>query len=344
MILFDAPVSPDALTAFVRRVPTPSNLALSAMFPTTYRPSNTFDWSEVTKTNRTARYRAFDGRIHTSKRDGAGDKKVNLPPLSTSLNMGEYERLQLEFARTGGTRTQALADAVYNDAEQLAGEIINRGEQAWGDVLTDGKLTINENGLQAEADFGMPANHLVASVATAWTNAAATILDNLTSWVNIYTTTNGFAPGSILTSRKVAQAINSNTQVINAAIGAAAGRTWADNVEVTRALQARGLPSSITQYDTVLDIDGVTTRVIPEDRVILLPPDLATLSEFRYGLTATALELVRDSRSQMTFEDGPGIAAVVDKVGPPYREFTFVDAVGMPILRDARLLFAAKVY
>ncbi len=44
MILFDAPVSPDALTAFVRRVPTPSNLVLSAMFPTTYRPSNTFDW------------------------------------------------------------------------------------------------------------------------------------------------------------------------------------------------------------------------------------------------------------------------------------------------------------
>ena len=28
----------------------------------------------------------------------------------------------------------------------------NRWEQAWGDVLTDGKLTINENGFQGEAD------------------------------------------------------------------------------------------------------------------------------------------------------------------------------------------------
>ena len=30
-------------------------------------------------------------------------------------------------------------------------------------------------------------------------------------------------------------------------------------------------------------------------------------------------------------------------MGPPYRQFTFVDAVGMPILTDAKALFIADV-
>jgi hypothetical protein len=41
---------------------------------------------------------------------------VQLPPLSDAISMGELERLQLEFARTGGTNQAAFVDAIYNDA------------------------------------------------------------------------------------------------------------------------------------------------------------------------------------------------------------------------------------
>ena len=70
---------------------------------------------------------------------GEADKRVNMLPLSDSLNMGEYERLQLEFARTGGTRREALANAIYNDAERLTRHMQYRMEQAIGDVLTDAR-------------------------------------------------------------------------------------------------------------------------------------------------------------------------------------------------------------
>lgn len=343
MIVFDAPVAPEDLTTYVREVPLPSNLGLSNLFPEVVKSSNTVDWSEVTSTNRTARFRSYDGRIHVSDRDGSTDKNVKLPALSDSLNMGEYERLQLEFARTGGTRREALANAIYNDSDRLVRHIRNRMELAMGDVLTDGVLTINENGFQGTADFGVPGTNLVTA-GTAWTTvASANALTDLIAWLDVYVAANGEAPGSILTSRRVMRLLQVNAQIIGAAVGSSSGKTRVNLDEIRDLFDSEGIPSVFRVYDTVLDVDGATTRAIPDDRLIFLPQNPDDLAEFRYGLTATALELVDSSEADVSFEDGAGIVGVVEKVGPPYRQFTYVDAVGMPILRDARKLFVADV-
>jgi hypothetical protein len=343
-IFFDAPVEPDALTTFIRNVPTPSALSLSALFPTRMVEDNTVDFAEIVSTNRTARYRTFDGRIHVSVRDTGSEKRVKLAPLSSSLSMGEYERLQLEFARNGGTNEQALARAVYNDAERLTREVQYRLEQAWGDVLTDGKLTINEGGLvAAEADYGVPTSQLVTA-STVWTTVAtATALTELVSWVDTYVANNGFAPGSMQTSQRVTRLLQRNTEIINAVSGAAAQRTRVTLAELNDLLVSEGLPTLRPSYDTNVDVDGVTTRVIPDDRLLFFPPNIGDLGYLAMGVSATALELVNSNVSDMSFEDAPGIVGVVEKVGPPYRQFTYVDAVGQPVLANARLLMIADV-
>jgi hypothetical protein len=104
-IVFDGPVTPDALTTFVREVPTPANQVLNQLLPDRYFNDNTIDFAELTRTNRTARFRAFDGRLHVSERDSNITKQVKLPPLSSSLSMGELERLQIQFARTAAPTT-----------------------------------------------------------------------------------------------------------------------------------------------------------------------------------------------------------------------------------------------
>lgn len=221
MILFEnVPVVPDALTTFVRRVPTPASNALSLAFPTVYRDSNTIDFAEIVQRNRTAKYRSFDGNIHVSERDVGSSKRVPLAPLSSSIGVGEYERLQLEFARTGGTYTQALASAVYNDGENLTREVLNRVELAWGDVLADGKLTIDENGLQSEADYGMPENHDVAPAGALWTNTeTATPLTDLLAWSDIANATDGSRPGNMLMGLRLQRLLQRNKEVIDAVYG-----------------------------------------------------------------------------------------------------------------------------
>jgi hypothetical protein len=344
-IVFDGPVSPDALTTFIRQVPIPASNALQALFPTRYFDSNRVDWAELVQTNRTAAYRSFDGLIHVSSRDAGSGKYVELIPFSDSLNQGEYERIAREIVRLGGTNRQAQVNAAYNDAERLKGTMDNRIELAWGDVLSDGKLTINEGGFNGEADYGVPANQVTAPAGALWTeaNAATAVpLTDLDTWQEIRIANGNNIATRMLTSRVRLGALRRNKQIIDAVFGATAGRTAVSIDELNTLLSSENLPTVIT-YDSTLNVEGSVTRVLPQDKVLLLPEDIGSLGFMAFGMTATALELVGSGNVDMSFGDAQGIVGVVEKVGPPYREFTFVDAVGMPILSNAGLLTIADV-
>lgn len=348
-IFYDAPVSPDALTVFVRKVPTPSGNRLSEMFPTQVSDSNTFDFGRIVRKNRTAKYRSLDGGVARSVRDSGSLERVRLAPLSSSLAEGEYERLQREYARTGGTFSQALESAIYDDAEQLTSEVLNRVELAWGDVLADGKLTINENGFNDEADYGMPANHAVSPAAGEWSTAGSGSdtskpLTDLLAWSDTYNSTNGVRPGSFLTSLKTLRLMQRSKEIIDAVYGSTQGRTRVTSADLTELLASEGLPVPLEPYDTKLSVDGTDTRVLGEDLVVFLPQDLSTLGHMQFGMTATALELLDAKKTELSFSEAAGIVGVVTKGEQiPFRKTTAVDAIGQPILTDAKRLLVADV-
>lgn len=344
-IVFDGPVNPDALTTFVRNVPIPSSNLLQSLFPVRTFDTNRIDWAELVQTNRTAAYRSFDGLIHVSSRDAGSGKYVELIPFSDSLNLGEYERIAIEIARLGGTNRDAQVRAAYNDAERLKGTMDNRIELAWGDVLTDGKLTINEGGFQGEADYGVPANQITAPAGALWTDAnqaTAVPLTDLDAWQEVRIANGNARAARLLTSRVRVGVLRRNKQIIDAVYGATAGRTSVTIDELNTLLASEDLPTVLV-YDATLNVEGTVTRVIAQDRIALLPEDIGSLGFMAFGLSATALELARSNEAEMTFGDASGIVGVVEKVGPPYREFTFVDAVGMPVLSNAGLLTIADV-
>jgi hypothetical protein len=77
--------------------------------------------------------------------------------------------------------------------------------------------------------------------------------------------------------------------------------------------------------------------------VIFVPPEGQRLGYTAWGVSATALELVNSSKVELSFNDAPGIVGVVVKEGPPFRQYTFVDAVGMPVLENPNYLMVATV-
>lgn len=345
MILFDAPVGPDGLTEFTRAVPLNEENSLLAEAPAQFKPTNTINFGEIVSRNRTARYRSFDGRIHVSARDSANGGSVGMIPLSTSSNQGEYETLQLEFARSGGTNQSALADAIYDDATQLTKEVHARLEQAWGNMLgAGGVLTINENGLIGfEADYGVPAEHKPGAGVSWAVASTAKPLSDLTLWNDQYRVTNGVSAGATRTSQANIRKALRAQEVIDAIYGSAAGRTVARLVDLQDYLIGEGLPTFATPYDTMVDIDDTMTRTLSEDKVLLTPASLGDLGYTAWGVTATALELAGSKKAEMTFEQASGVVGVVIKDGPPFRQFTYVDAVAMPVLSAPKRLFVATV-
>lgn len=347
-ILFDPAdggyVSPDAITSFIRQIPSAPEYALESILPDKFFPTNKVNWSNLTRRNRTARYRAFDGRIHSSSRDLGGGGTVQLPPLSSSMNVGELESLELAFAQTGGTNVGALANQIYDDATNLTAEVHARKEQGRGDVLEDGKFTLaGEGNLFMEADYDVPAAQIVTPGILWSSPATATIVANLNTWKTIYRAKNGFNPGSMILPDSVLTNMLLNTEFRTLLASMAGTPGLIIRQDLDRLLAAYDLPSIGLIYDTRVDVDGVDTRVLPANKVIFLPPDPSSLGFFAMGISATALELVGSKRAELSFEEAPGIVGVVIKTGPPYRKTTFVDAVGMPVLTDPNRLMVATV-
>lgn len=341
-IFFDAPVSPDTLTAFVREIPRTSYLGQKVQVETV--ADNKAKVSTLTRNNGVARYRSFDGRIHVADRGIGTAQEILLPALSDSLNQGEYETLQLAFAQTGGTRTEALEQAIYNDAEILTRNVHNRLDLACGEVLASGKLQLgttikDTDGFQAEIDYGVPATNL-PTAATVWTDTDADVIGDLMAWVDAYGALNGVGPARISMDRSVLRALQRNAGLIGYLGGT--GRTALPLTELQNLLGSEfGL--EIETISGSYNVDGTQVPVIPTDRVVLLPQDINDVLAVTLGVSATALELVDSNQAEMSFGDAAGIVGVVVKEGPPVRKFTFVDAVGLPTVKNANAIFSAKV-
>lgn len=337
------------LTGFVREVPYPANLRLNQYLPDRYVGDIEAAMDQVERTNRAAQFRAWDSETPISRRDQFTRSRVKLPPLGVKLPIGEYERLMLERARTGGDNRDAYIEAIYNDAEQLTREIYNRMELARGDALTDGVFRIaDENGLKGlEADFGLPNTHLVAA-ATPWSNTgSATPLTNLGTWMELYQEdAQGELPGLALTSRKVVNNLLLSQEIRDLFYrgdAVSGGPNLLTPAQLNTVLTAYGYPPFVT-YDTKLEkADGTQERVIPDDKVIFLPSDPSSLGFTAWGVTAESLELAGGQNPGLLFSELSGLVGVVLKEGDPLRVWTKVGAVGMPIITNPKRLLVADV-
>lgn len=347
-ILFDAPVGPGELTAYIQKyVPAPAQNQLTGLAQVGYTPDDKVRWGTITRKNRMAKYRAYDGAIARAQRDLAAESYIKLAPFSNSLMSGEYETLQKEFARLAGGNTAALADAIYNDAEHLVATMWNRVEKALGTAL-QGSFDVDENRTSFGVDFGIDALNEI-TIGTDWDEpplTAADIADDLREMAARFVASFGVRPGRIVTSQHVVSLIQQNPQVVAEALGTLTGRARITRAELTAWLESENLPPIVTEVEGSMwnDETGLDERVLPENKIFMLPEDVGRVLQFTFGLSASALKLIRSGRTDLTFGDGTRITGMVIEDGPPYREYTYTDAVGIPILSDPTGVVWAEVY
>lgn len=351
MALFlDGPLPLEDTITFTQQVPLPSNNMFTQMFPTRNYDTDEIDFATITKTNRAAKFRNWDGSFWVAPRDSGAEKRVRMLPLGGQLSVGEYERRQKEMARYGGTIQNILVDAIYDDLTNLTRYAQNRVELAWGDVLTDGVLTINENGVQQQVDYGIAGGQLVTA-GTLWSNhSASTPLTDLITWTGVYAAVNGMPQGQFKTSLAVVQHLMQNTQLINAIKGANTGATWVSIAEINAFLSGFGIPPFVVPtdgqpggsiYNSSFDVDGATTAAFPANKLLFLPADLGTLGFTAWGVPTTSMEL---NANNVQVQSAQGIIGIlVREEQPPFRKTTFVDGVVLPVLADPRKILVATV-
>ncbi len=346
MAIIDDFVDPIELTGFVREVPVPSTLMLAQFLPDRNIGNVEAAIDQVTRTNRAAMFRSWDAETPIGQRDSFQRSKIKLPPLGEKLPVAEQETLMLERVRTGGDNRNGYVEAIYTDAATLAGNVRRRMEVARGDVLTDGKFTLaGENNLTLEADFGLPAEHKVTAAVPWSDHADATPLLNFKAWIDAYVDANGERPGRIVTSNTVINNLLLAAEIrdlFNRGTTLTGGPNLLTQVQLNQVLQAYGIPPLI-EYNTKINIDGSNVRVIPEDRLIMLPENAADLGYTAWGVTAESLRLATGDNPGLLFEELPGLVGMTMLTGDPIQTWTKVAAVGMPLITDPKRLFVADV-
>lgn len=345
-----APIGAEDALQFTNAQPVPSNNLLTQLFPRRDFDTDYVDFSTLNVTNRVLQFRNWDGAFAPVARDAVKAGRVQMLPLGGFLEQGEWERRQIEHAATAGTNVGRIQQAVYNDLENLTRYAFNRIELAWGDVLTDGVLTISENGVSQTLDFGIPSGQKVTA-ATLWSDHAnSTPVTNLLAWLDVWVGVNGVPPGRIITSLEVVRHLMQNTQLIAAIKGTQTGATWVSIPEINNYLAGFGLPGFDVPpagqvggsiYNSNFDVDGSNTRVIASNKLLFLPADVSTLGFTAWGTPTTAYEL-NDKNVQVA--PAPGVVGVlVREDNPPFRKHAYVDAVALPVLADNRKIMVATV-
>ncbi|QDF15379.1 major capsid protein [Gordonia phage Mollymur] len=342
-----SPVHPDAATTFVRKIPTPADHKLANLLPTKEIVGTRVEVTEAVLISRTAQFRAFDAQPTKLERDGYSKRQLGLLPVTVEGGYGELERLKIDQMRLAGTSDLPIVEAIYDDLTAGVEAIRNRIELARGQLLSTGKVEINENGIKgAMADFNVPASHFpVATVA--WTDVDnATPIEDLTAWVQAYRQANGFDPAGMVVSRKTLSLLQRNREIrLHNSLVVNGGPTLVGVDVVNNTLSNFMLPPIVDVYDTVVNVDGVDQRVLPENQIIFTAPVAKTLGETVFGAPSASRALAASSAVELSMESAPGlIGMVIQEPDFPFQEKVIVDGIVLPVLNSAKALFAPRVF
>lgn len=285
-----------------------------------------------------ATFRSYDTPSPIGGRPPTADITGDLPPVSRKVRLSEYDKLRLRG------NTDAVVQAIYADAARMTRSVAARVELARADALVNGTVTIAENNLQVAVNFQRNAGNTVLA-APLWNDPAATRLANLIALRDVYVANSGgFEPGALVTSTQVVRQLQQGADIINAVTGAAAGRTRVTLAELNALLESEGLPS-IEINDAQVSVNGAAQRLIPANRLLMLPapgpfrdPDGSVLGGTLWGVTAEAQLPEYDLQ-----DDQPGIVAGSYRTQNPVGLWTNASAIALPVLANPDLSLSATV-
>lgn len=290
-----------------------------------------------------AEFIGYDTETPLASLPGTQRVTIELPKLGLKMRVSEYEQLRAK----GNLSNVLLRTSVERITERLVDAISDRMEYERGYAIENASLLIDdETGFKQTGDWGRDPSHEVdASTGTGeyWDHANADPIEDLITWKEQYIATNGFAPGSILTSTRVLTTLqrHASLRVLASSLAGAPQIVTID--AVNGALAAYGLPP-ITVYDRQVNFKGTVTKVLSPEFLFMLPSPGGTVGGVKLGATYWGTTLEASEPEYGIGElDRPGIVVGTWKTRDPIAVWVHSAAIGMAALGDANLTLRAQV-
>jgi hypothetical protein len=274
-----------------------------------------------------AGYRTYDAESPIGDIPELKSISGRIPPISEKVPLGEYDTIRADQAGDLNQRIERLA-------VQRAIRIARRVAKARVEALVDGKVSINENGVIYEIDFGRNAAN-TKSAAVGWDSPSTG--DPVADLLEWYELVEGGAASIRMAPDALAAALKC-AKVINATIGSAAGVTQANLAQFNGLLDAHGLPPAQAERST---IGG--QQVMGSGKIVFLPapgPDEA-IGVTLWGETAEAR--LPEWGLSVANGEGPGIVSGVYSTEDPVRNWVKSAAIAVPVVGRPNATLSAQV-
>lgn len=231
---------------------------------------------------------SFDTEAEIGSREGADYSLQDLALIKKKIRLSEKELIALESPRNSMEEAE-MVKKIFEDVDNLVLAVKTRIECMRMEALSTGKIQVNENGVKATIDYGMPTNHKATKT---WKSGTPTILEDMDEMVNQIVKDTGFTPVRALTSKTNLNTILRDER-IRAAIFGVNSAKMLTVAELNAFLAQQSLPQ-IAVYDKMYrkqDKNGrySSMRFLPEESFIVMPE--GKMGDTFYGLTAEELEL-----------------------------------------------------
>lgn len=339
--ILDLKMAPE-LTFAVRDAPEPVENSLVSILPNREIDGDTTAVVRGTVQRFKAVFRAVDAEAPIGRRGGTLTRtEFTLPPISEKLPLLESDIKRLA-QRSPDRATELVKERVYDDAFNMATSIRNRFEEARGQFLSTGTISINENGFEGVADFGLDASHK-KTAATLWAAAGATPIDDEKAWIKIVRKDALVRPTTATTSEAVVDALAKSAQyrtAWNPMIPEAQAPTLSLE-QVNEVRRRNGLPTLNIYDGEVPNAAGTGTQRVLAENLFILTTD--TVGETQWGTTSEGIALAGSNAVDFLTKDAPGLVVAQWAVPDPVATWTKVAAVGMPVAGDINGLLVGTV-
>ena len=290
-----------------------------------------------------AKWRAYDAAPEIGKSPAGKRVTLELPAIGQNIPVTEYNQLR---ARNSNVSDEMALGTVQKAARQVARAVSDAMELQRGVALVTGKNTIAQANFNVEDDFGRAAGNTVALAGNfRWDQSTPARVANLTTWTDAYVSATGEQPGALVMSTKAYRSLAADASLATTLVGGAT--RVATRQQIDDFLADAGLPP-IYIYDRRVQIDGTATRVVADDKVLLLPAPVDPEDEEGTDLGATFWGQTLTATSTdwgIAQEEQPGIVVGAFRgTKPPMIAEVISDAIGEPVLANADLSFAATVF
>ncbi|MBQ1064481.1 major capsid protein [Micromonospora sp. C41] len=343
---------PEELTLAARQIPFPGGI-LQRWLPAVQRRDHRYLFRRSARSLRRAiPFRPWNTPAVPLDRGEMTEVTGRMLPMSAIMWLLEEDSQLLDAARASGDE-DAIAAVFDQDLLTLTRGALQRIMLAQGEAIWSGKVTVGtpsapENRLQlGSVDFGMPAQNFTTA-STLWNAGSPDVFGQLDALTTTYRTTTGqeVNPGVIIMSTRIKNVLLKDPDFRNL-LGSLIGAPPSIGTAQLRQLFVdRELPRVIVDDTAVPDHTGTMRRVIPDDRIVILPEEPGNeggmaVGQTQWGTTEEAKKLVR--AQALGEENAPGLVAVAMESENPVHTGTLVAGIAMPVLTDPDLVMSVKV-